>query len=45
MGAKVPLKNIIDSDTDMLFVNDEPEGILHNAFLVVFLIMNYENCR
>lgn len=32
MGAKVPLKNIIDVGTDMLFVNDEPEGMLYNAF-------------
>lgn len=32
MGAKMPLKEIIDADTEMLFVNDEPEGMLYNAF-------------
>ena len=32
MGALVPLSKIIDSDTDMVFVNDEPDDAIYNAF-------------
>jgi len=32
MGALVPLNKIIDTDTDMVFVNDEPDDAIYNAF-------------
>ncbi|CAH6419255.1 Hypothetical protein HVR_LOCUS454 [uncultured virus] len=32
MGAKLPLRDIIDADTDMVFTNDDPDDAIYNAF-------------